>query len=74
MVEDRERIQSLKQTMKISREEEINPYPFQMYQGDASLGAKPRTFLAAESPTFGWIDKFQTAVKIALMRALARGK
>ncbi len=56
MEENRELIEKLKQNLRISRLDEVNPFPFQLYSGDTALGSAPKPFTTAESRTYGWLD------------------
>lgn len=73
-MEDRELIESLKRNMKMSRNEEINPSPFQMYRGDSALGVAPKLYLASDSPTYGWLDDLVRNTRSSLQQALVMMK
>ena len=72
-MEDRKRINQLKRSLVISRLEEINPSPFQMYSGDSRLGVSPKLYLASDSPTYGWLDDLSMKVRASLREVLAHG-
>lgn len=56
--------------MKMSRLAEINPAPFQLYSGDSRLGITPKLYLAADSPTYGWLDDLVRNTRSSLQDAL----
>ncbi len=63
MVEDREKIESLKASMRISRMEAVNPMPFQMYRGDSALGAAPKTYLRGETKVYSWLETLRLKIR-----------
>lgn len=70
MEENREKIESLKRSFRISRMEEVNPHPFQLYQMDPVLGRKQPGQGTSERPMYSWLDDLKAAVRKSLREVL----
>ena len=71
MEENREKIESLKRSFSISRMEEVNPHPFQLYQMDPVLGRKQPAVGTSEKPLYSWLDELKAAVRRNIKEVLA---
>ena len=63
MDENREQIESLKRSFTISRMEEVNPHPFQLYQMDPVLGRKQPGQATSDRPEYSWLDELKAAIR-----------